>query len=97
MSTPLPIRRTSSLAIVSLVFGVLCWFALPVIGALIAVVCGHMARSEIRQSRGELDGDGMAVAGLVLGWLHLAAAILTVVSAFLFFGGLVWFAHFFHG
>jgi hypothetical protein len=35
-----------------------------------AVVLGHMARAEIRRT-GE-QGDGLAVAGLVLGWLSTA-------------------------
>jgi thiol:disulfide interchange protein len=80
---------TSSLAIVSLVFGILSWCVLPFIGAIVAVVCGHLARSEIRRSAdGPMEGDGMAVAGLVLGYLHLLLCVLLIVIgiAALFFG-----------
>jgi hypothetical protein len=80
---------TSSLAIVSLVFGILSWCVLPFIGAIVAVVCGHLARSEIRRSAdGSMEGDGMAVAGLVLGYLHLLLCVLLIVIgiAALFFG-----------
>jgi len=69
--------RTSSTAIVSLVAGILSWFILPFVGAVVAIIAGHMARSEIRRER--IDGDGMAVAGLILGYLNLllsAAALL---------------------
>jgi hypothetical protein len=47
-----------------------------------------MARAEIRRSQGAMEGDGMAVAGLVLGWLHLVLLVLGIAALFLFFGGL---------
>ncbi|MBD8871942.1 DUF4190 domain-containing protein [Rhodanobacter sp. DHB23] len=81
---------TSSMAIVSLVFGILTWFMLPFIGALIAVICGHLARGEIRRAPIDqrIEGDGMAVAGLVLGYVQLAFSVLVVVFviAMLVFG-----------
>lgn len=91
-----PALRTSSLAVVSLVFGILTWFLLPFIGAIVAIVCGHLARSEIRHAPvgTRVEGDGMAVAGLVLGYIHLfvALAVVMVVIGALFLGaGLHWF------
>ncbi len=83
-----PIRQTSTLAVVSLVFGILGWTLLPFLGSLVAVVCGHMARGEIRRAQGALEGDGMAVAGLVLGYLVIGLSVLAVLAAILFFGGL---------
>ena len=83
------IRQTSTAATISLVFGVLSWCILPIIGAAIAIVSGHMARAEIRRSANTLDGDGLAVGGLILGYLHLAVIVLAIVAVFLFFGGLV--------
>jgi hypothetical protein len=63
----------STAAIVSLVCGILCWLPiLPVIGAIVAVVAGHMARNEIRAANGRVGGAGMAKAGLILGYAHLA-------------------------
>lgn len=79
---------TSTLAIASLVFGIVCWFALPVIGSLAAIACGHMARRDIRAARGALAGDGLAVGGLVLGYLHLATLVVAVLLAIAFFGGI---------
>ncbi|NOK62593.1 MAG: DUF4190 domain-containing protein [Chloroflexi bacterium AL-W] len=46
------------------------------IGAIVAVVTGHMARREIRNSGGALSGDGMAIAGLALGYSQLVIAAL---------------------
>lgn len=85
-----PIRKTSNLAITSLVSGILGWTLLPFLGAIVAVITGHMARSEIRKSNGELDGDGLAVAGLVLGWLSLALVVVGVFILFAFLGGIAW-------
>jgi len=65
---------TNQLAIVSLVAGVASYFLFPVIGAVIAIITGHMARSQIRKT-GE-SGNGLAVAGLILGYVHLALGLL---------------------
>ena len=91
MSYQPPYRSTtSSLAIVSLVFGVLAWCMLPFVGALVAVVCGHLARNEIRRAPVDqrIEGDGMAIAGMALGYLQLALSVLAVffLIAALFFG-----------
>lgn len=81
-------RQTSGLAITSLVSGILGWTLLPLIGSLVAILTGHMARGEIRRSNGQLDGDGLAVAGLVLGWISIGLMVLAVLLVVFFFGGL---------
>jgi len=79
--------RTSGTAIASLIFGIVAWFGLPIIGALVAVICGHIARAEIRRMPpGTIEGDGMAIAGLILGYLQLVIGLLLVL---LFIGILV--------
>lgn len=82
-------RTTSTTAVVSFIFGILSWVLLPVIGAIVAVVCGHMARAEIRRGDGMLEGDGFAVAGLVLGWTHIILMVGALLVAILFFGGIL--------
>ncbi len=77
--TPLP--RTSTMAVVSLITGVLAWFLLPLVGAIVAVITGHMAKKEIAQSGGWLIGDGLATAGLVLGYIHFAFVVLGLCLA----------------
>ncbi len=86
-----PVRQTCNTAMISLIFGILSWVLLPFIGAVIAIFCGHMARAEIRRSQGALDGDGMATAGLFLGYIHLLVFLLIIAAIFLFFGGLAFF------
>jgi Domain of unknown function (DUF4190) len=91
MSTP---ARTSATAIVSLVFGVICWSVFPFLGAILAVVFGHVARGEVRRSPpGSIEGEGMAVAGLILGYAQLALIAIAVTLIFAFLGGLAFFAH----
>jgi hypothetical protein len=85
-------RKTSTLAIISLVAGILGWTLLPFLGTIGAIITGHMARGEIRRSNGALDGDGMAMIGLVLGWLQVVITVLGLLFIFLFLGGLAWFA-----
>ena len=87
-------RQTSTLAIISLVSGLLGWTLVPFFGSIAAVICGHLARKEIRQAPDRLEGDGLAIAGLVLGYLSIAMAALVVVGIFLFFGGLAAFLAF---
>ncbi len=85
-----PARQTSTLAIISLVAGILGWTLLPFLGSIGAIITGHMARAEIRREPQRLDGDGFAVAGLILGWLSVALWIIGIVVFLVFFGGLVW-------
>lgn len=84
----MPVRQTNSLAVVSLVSGILGWTFLPFLGSVVAIICGHMARSEIRRNPQTQEGDGMAVAGLVLGYLVIGLSVLAILVVILFFGGL---------
>lgn len=85
-----PPRQTSALAVVSLITGILGWTAMPFLGSLLAIITGHMARAELRRRPLELEGDGMAVAGLILGWVVVIGSLLAIVILLLFFGGLAW-------
>jgi hypothetical protein len=81
-TTSVPVQ-SSSLAIVSLVSGIASWFVLPLIGAIIAVITGHMAKKEIRESAGRLSGVEMANAGLLLGYAQLAVSFIAICFAVL--------------
>ena len=80
-------RQTSTTAIISLISGLLGWTLLPFIGAIVAVVTGHIARAEIRRDPQALQGDGLAVAGLILGYAMIAVSMMALM-ALLLFGGL---------
>jgi hypothetical protein len=68
--------RTNGLAIAALACGIGGFFVFP--ASFAAVVLGHIARREIRRT-GEA-GDGMATAGLVLGYIGTAIAVLLIVG-----------------
>lgn len=78
--------RTSGTATASLIFGIvgLCGgFLLLAVPNITAVVLGHMAAKEIRESNGRIGGQGLATAGLVLGYIVVVpAAILLVLASF---------------
>ena len=80
---------TSGMAIASLVLGILCLilffthiFAL-IIG-LLAVIFGHVSRGAINRSRGRIGGGGMALAGLITGYIGMVLAVILLVIAAVF-------------
>src|SRR5215472_502037 len=73
---PVP-RKTNSLATASLVCGIGQVMLWPLI-TIPAIVLGHMARSQIRRT-GE-EGSGLALAGLILGYVGLGVALLALVG-----------------
>ena len=89
-SSPLPMQpyprppETCPLAVASLVCGIASFMVVPVVAALPAVVCGHMSLARIRASANALGGRGMAVWGLVLGYLNLALLVLLGLLFFTF-------------
>lgn len=70
--------QTSGKAIASLICGLL-FFVFP--AAIVAVILGHLSLSDIRKSGGRLVGNGMATAGLVLGYMGLAAIPFILIIA----------------
>ncbi len=77
---------SSSLAIISLIAGILGLTLMPVLGSIIAVITGPMARREIAASGGTLSGEGLATAGMVLGWISLALTVIGLCVAGVIFG-----------
>jgi hypothetical protein len=94
---PAGVGKPQGLALTSLILGiasfVLCFIPigpvpLGLFSAIAAIVVGFMARKAI--ARGEQGGEGLAKAGIILGFVNLALSILMIilVSAGL---GLLWF------
>ena len=73
----IPAPPTNGLAIGSMVCGLAEIFTLG-FAAIPAVILGHLARGQIRRT-GE-RGDGMAVAGLVLGYLGIAGWLFIILA-----------------
>jgi type IV pilus assembly protein PilA len=70
--------ETSGKAIASLICGFLFFFP-PI--AIVAVIFGHLALSEIRKSAGHLTGRGLAVAGLVMGYAGVSVIPILIIAA----------------
>ncbi len=71
--------ESSGKALGSLICGILFFF-FPF--AIVAIVLGHLALSDIRRAAGRLTGQGMAIAGLVLGYAGIAfIPIILIVAA----------------
>jgi type IV pilus assembly protein PilA len=73
-------QQSSGKATASMVCGIL--FFLWPFTAIAAIVLGHLALSEIKRSAGRLAGHGMAMAGLILGYIGVAfVPFLLIIAA----------------
>jgi hypothetical protein len=70
--------QTSGLAIWSLVLGILGLICFSIFSAIPGVICGHQALSKIKRSGGALTGKGLAIAGLITGYLGIVWAIVFI-------------------
>jgi len=78
------LNATALLALLVGLFGTICFFwGIAGIGA---IVLGVVAYSEIRRSEGRQHGQGLAIAGIVLGALHLLALGIGLAALFAFSG-----------
>jgi hypothetical protein len=82
-TTSTPVVKTEPLAIWSLVLSLLGLFCCGFVLGIGGVVCGHLALSKL-QREPQLQGRGLATAGLIIGYLAIVFWVMYVV----FFGGL---------
>ena len=69
--------KTNGFAIAALVLGII-WIYW--IGSILALVFGYIAKSQIDSSGGEQTGRGMAIAGIVLGWIGVGILLLLILA-----------------
>ena len=87
-----PVLPTNTLALISLIAGVLGFTALPILGGIVALFTGYAARKETRAVPSKFSGDGLATAGIIMGWIQVGLAVIGVccfAAYFLFFVGVV--------
>ena len=77
---PAAAPQTSGLAIASMVLGI-CSFVLclGILGSIPAVIMGHIARGKIAQSGGTIGGGGMAMTGIILGYINIGLSLLYII------------------
>ncbi len=67
-----------------MVLGILGIVLCQVVG-IAAIIVGKQANEEIAASGGQLGGEGMAKAGIIMGWVAVALLALSVGILFLIF------------
>ena len=70
-----PVAKTDGKAVGSLVCGILGITCFSIVAGIPAIVLGHSSRSSIKHSMGRLRGEGMALVGLIMGYLSIALLI----------------------
>lgn len=77
------IQQNDGKAVASLILGILALTMFWILTGIPAIILGHMSRSRIKKSMGRLKGDGMALAGLIMGYISLAILpfVLLIVAA----------------
>ena len=80
MGVSVPVMpKTNPMAIWSLVLSILFLIVLGIF-EIVPIVLGYQARKEIKGSHGYQTGEGMALAGIVIGWVGLVGWVLIVAS-----------------
>ena len=67
--------RADVKAIFSLILGIFAIVPFSIFAGIPAIILGHLAQRDIRNSNGKLTGSGMALTGLVLGYLSIVILI----------------------
>jgi len=71
-------KSTNGLAIASMVLGIVwVWW----VGSILALIFGYVAKGQIRDAKGAQGGGGMAIAGIVLGWVGIGTLTFWIVLA----------------
>ncbi len=78
---PLANRSTPGLTIASFVCGLVSFTGLSILTGIPAVILGHMALKLYREEPDRYEGRGLAVAGLVLGYVRVAVLFVIVMFA----------------
>jgi putative exporter of polyketide antibiotics len=79
-------RRTNQKALWSMILGILGLVFCGLFAGIPALILGNSAKKEIAASGGAETGEGMAKAGVVLGWIAVAISalgLLLVMGGFL--------------
>ena len=83
---------SSTLATVSLIAGILGFTMLPLVASIVALIAGYEARKETRAVPPRASGDGLATAGIVMGWIQIGLGVIGIccfAAYFLFIVGAV--------
>lgn len=71
--------QTNQKALWSMILGILSIVCCGIFAGIPALILGNAAKNEIAASGGMQGGDGMAKAGVILGWISIAWTILAII------------------
>ena len=75
-------RKTEGLAVTSLILGVCSFVIFPIIPAIVGIVLGGRAKRRLRDNP-QLEGEGLAKAGVIVGWVNIGLWVLVVGVIFI--------------
>ncbi|GHC63789.1 DUF4190 domain-containing protein [Roseibacillus persicicus] len=80
-----PVQQ-NTMALVSMILGIVSvvFCTGGFLTGIPAIICGHIARKQFRNSPTPQTGEGMATAGLILGYLMTILSILVIVAYIVF-------------
>ena len=78
-----PAAQQSGLAITSLVLGILSLVCFGFLAGIPAIICGHIARARSRRYPAVYGGAGMALAGLIMGYVGLVMTLVILPALLL--------------
>lgn len=79
---PFAMRKNDDMAVIALVCGIASYFVIPLIPAVAAIILGLLSRDRIRKSGGSLEGESLALGGMILGIINvvLVAALIVAIA-----------------
>ena len=82
---------SDGVSVAAMVLGILgvttmCVYGIGFFPAVAAVICGHLSKKDIRDTSGQPKYSGLALAGIIMGYVVIGIILLLIVVFFLFFG-----------
>ncbi len=78
---PMVKKKDETLALVSVLLAAAAWvLQFHIFASVPAVICGHMARKKIKNDPEKYGGDGMAKAGVIIGWINIVLILLGIIA-----------------
>lgn len=80
-----PAPRLGTWALVSMICGAISIASFQSVLAILAIIFGFIGLNEIKKSAGQVEGRGLAIAGVVMGFVSLGIGLLILVLYILYF------------
>ncbi len=80
--------ENNTMALVSLIASILGLTLLPILGSIVGLITGYMAKKQIEESNGAEGGENLAKWGIILGWVGIGLFVIGCCAFFFLFGGM---------